>query len=403
MLVAYVLVTAFTFILVFAESLPIIFVGQILCGIPWGVFGTTAPIYASEVCPVVLRGYVGTFINITWIIGQLISAGILRGVANFDSRWAYGIPFAGQWIWPVPLFIGLLFCPESPYWLIRQNRLADAEQSLRRLFNDNNIKERLAMMVHTHEREKKMETGTSYLECLRGVDLRRTEIAFMVMAIQPLSGLPLQGANTYFFEQAGLAVNSAFDLTIGYYIIGFVGTVMSWFLITWFGRRSIFVTGLLMMTTVLFIIGFVALSPKGDVAAEWAQAVLLVVWVFIYDWSVGPLAFLLVSESSSTRLRAKTVAIGRNAFYLWSIIFSVVTPYMLAPDAGNWKGKSAFVYGGTCFCALVWSFFRLPEFKNRTYEELDILFANKVPARKFKGTNVAAYSAEELPDEVGRA
>lgn len=396
MLVAYVAVTGLTFILVFAESLPIIFLGQILCGIPWGVFGTTAPTYASEVCPVVLRGYVSTFINITWIIGQLVSAGILRGVEGISGRWAYGIMFAGQWIWPIPLFIGMLFCPESPWWLIRKDRLEDAEHSLRRLFNDDGIKERLAMMIHTHEREEEMDVRSSYLDCLRGVDLRRTEIAFMVMAIQPLSGLPLQGANTYFFEQAGLSVNDAFNLSIGYYVIGFSGTVISWFLITWFGRRSIFIIGLFLMTIILFIIGFVALSPSVNETAKWAQAVLLVVWVFIYDWSVGPLAFCLVGESSSTRLRAKTVAIGRNAFYLWSIIFSVVTPYMLDPTAGDWKGKSAFVYGGTCFCALVWSYFRLPEFKDRTFEELDILFAKRVPARKFKETKIEAYSAEEL-------
>ena len=397
MLVAYVAVTGLTFILVFADSLPLIFVGQILCGIPWGVFGTTAPTYASEVCPVVLRGYVTTFINMTWIIGQLVSAGMLRGVEDMSGKWSYDIMFAGQWIWPVPLFIGLLFCPESPWWLIRKDRLEDAEHSLRRLFNDDSIKERLAMMIHTHEREKEMETkSASYLDCLRGVDLRRTEIAFMVMAIQILSGLPLQGANTYFFEQAGLSVNQAFNLSIGYYVIGFAGTVISWFLITWFGRRSIFVAGLSVMTTVLFIIGFVALSPRTAEAAKWAQAVLLVIWVFVYDWSVGPLAFCLVSESSSTRLRAKTVAIGRSSFYLWNIVFSVVTPYMLDPTAGDWKGKSAFVYGGTCFCALVWAFFRLPEFKDRTYEELDILFEKKIPARKFQQTQISAYGAEEL-------
>lgn len=400
MLISYVAVTGLTFILVFADSLPLIFLGQILCGIPWGIFGTTAPTYASEVCPVVLRGYVMTFINITWIIGQLISAGMLRGVENMTSRWAYDVMFAGQWFWPVPLFIGLLFCPESPWWLIRKDRQDEAERSLRRLFNEDGLKERLAMMIDTHEREKTMETGTSYLDCLRGVDLRRTEIAFMVMSIQPLSGLPLQGSNTYFFEQAGLSVNESFNMTIAYYVIGFAGTVISWFLITWFGRRDIFVAGLLMMTILLFMIGFVALAPDSNEAAKWAQAVLLVIWVFVYDWSVGPLAFLLVGEGSSTRLRAKTVAIGRAAFYVWSIVFSVANPYMLNPTAGNWKGKTAFVYGGTCLCALAWSFFRLPEFKDRTYLELDTLFNRRIPARHFQKTKLDVYANEEMQDDA---
>ena len=46
-----------------------------------------------------------------------------------------------------------------------------------------------------------------------------------------------------------------------------------------------------------------------------------------------------------------------------------------------------------CF---VWAYFRLPECKGRTYEELDLLFAKEVPARKFKGYLVNAYSADEV-------
>jgi len=49
---------------------------------------------------------------------------------------------------------------------------------------------------------------------------------------------------------------------------------------------------------------------------------------------------------------------------------------------------------------LVWSYFRLPEAKGRTYEELDILFAKGVSARKFKGYEVDAYS-EATAQEYG--
>ena len=40
----------------------------------------------------------------------------------------------------------------------------------------------------------------------------------------------------------------------------------------------------------------------------------------------------------------------------------------------------------------VWAYFRLPETKGRTYEELDILFAQKITARKFASTHVDAYA-----------
>lgn len=55
------------FINFFSPSLPVYLVGFLLCGLPYGVFSTTAPIYASEICPVVLRGYTTTYVCLCWV------------------------------------------------------------------------------------------------------------------------------------------------------------------------------------------------------------------------------------------------------------------------------------------------------------------------------------------------
>ena len=83
--------------------------------------------YASEVSPVALRGYFTTYINgvcpyvsvlstilmkfQATVIGQLISAGVVVGVRNRTDQWAYKIPFAVQWFWPVPLLIVVSLAP----------------------------------------------------------------------------------------------------------------------------------------------------------------------------------------------------------------------------------------------------------------------------------------------------
>lgn len=54
------LVLCFIFIVFFAKSLTMLLIGEILCGIPWGVFQTLTTAYASEVCPVQLRPYLTT-------------------------------------------------------------------------------------------------------------------------------------------------------------------------------------------------------------------------------------------------------------------------------------------------------------------------------------------------------
>lgn len=75
-----VLMIAFVFVLFFAPSAPVLVVGEILCGMPWGAFQSVTPAYASEVAPVVLRPYLTTFINMCWVIGKSASFSLMRPI-----------------------------------------------------------------------------------------------------------------------------------------------------------------------------------------------------------------------------------------------------------------------------------------------------------------------------------
>lgn len=182
MLGALVATTGFIFILFFAPNLTVLLVGEILCGIPFGMFQGLTTAYASEVVPVVLRHYLTSYINLCWVFGHFIGAGVLRALLSRTDKWGYKIPFAVQWIWPLPLFCGVVFAPESPWFLIRRGRFEDAKRSLRRLAtrpDDTELDDNLKLMTRTNEIEKETQAGTSYLDCFRGVDLRRTEIVCM--------------------------------------------------------------------------------------------------------------------------------------------------------------------------------------------------------------------------------
>jgi MFS transporter, SP family, general alpha glucoside:H+ symporter len=77
---AIIWLTGCIFIAFFAPNVQVLFVGELLCGLSWGVFTTMAPAFASEVTPLVLRGYLETFVVLCWGIGQLISYGVLDGL-----------------------------------------------------------------------------------------------------------------------------------------------------------------------------------------------------------------------------------------------------------------------------------------------------------------------------------
>ncbi|EMT69693.1 General alpha-glucoside permease [Fusarium odoratissimum] len=133
MLLSISLFTAAVFITFFSPSVEVLLVGQICQGIPWGVFQTLTTAYTAEVCPVHLRGYLTAYVNLCWVIGQFLSAGVLRAMADRTDEWAYRIPFAIQWIWLVSLIIAISFVPESPWWCVRKGCIVDAEGNLGRL------------------------------------------------------------------------------------------------------------------------------------------------------------------------------------------------------------------------------------------------------------------------------
>jgi SP family general alpha glucoside:H+ symporter-like MFS transporter len=259
---------------------------------------------------------------------------------------------------------------------------------------DFSVDETVAMIIHTNELEKEIAAGTSYADCFKGTDLRRTEIVCLTWAAQNLSGAGLMAYSTYFYVQAGLATSNSFSMSLGQYGLGMVGTLFSWVLMTYFGRRTLYVGGLSALCVVLFIVGFLSLAGDKNAAASWATGSMLLVYTFIYDSTVGPVCYSLVSELSSTRLRTKTVVLARNSYNMLSIVNNVIIPYMLNPQAWNWAGKAGFFWGCICLTVVVWSFFRLPEPKGRTYGELDVLFERKISARKFKETVVDQFQGE---------
>lgn len=65
---------------------------------------------------------------------------------------------------------------------------------------------------------------------------------------------------------------------------------------------------------------------------------------------------------------------------------------MVNPGNANWQGKSALFWAGTSAIFFVWTYFRLPETKDRSYEELNILFQEGVSARRFSKVKVDAYA-----------
>jgi MFS transporter, SP family, general alpha glucoside:H+ symporter len=290
---------------------------------------------------------------------------------------------------------------------------------------DYNIDESIAMMKHTNEVEKYLGTGTGFIDCFKGPNLRRTEIACLVWVAQTFGGGTLTGYAPYFYLQAGFSATQAFDLGVGMYGLAIVGQLLSWGSMRVFGRRTLYLVGLAISCVTLIVGGSIGTRPDNP-STSWALGSLIIFLTFVYDSTIGPVCYTLVAEVPSTRLRIKTVVLARVAYNLAGIIANILQPRMLNPTAWNWKGKTCFMWAGTCLVMLAWCYFRLPEPKGTfhksrcsfhdmqsspyitglTYMELDILFEKKARTRAFRRLQVTLaesgyFSIDETSSSSG--
>lgn len=386
------LMMCFVFLQFFATNIYMYLGAEILLGIPWGVFQTLTTTYASEVCPNVLRPYLTMYVSLSWSIGYLTGTAVLRGFLSMSGEWAYRIPFALQWALPIPLAIGIYLAPESPWWLVRSGRTEDAAKMLRKLRSKDTPEEEIAdtvsMMVYTVKVENEMQSSSSYWDLFRGFDLRRTEITVLTYLIQELCA-PLVSYIVYFLEQAGLASTSSFDFGMGEYALAIVGVFIAWYLVPKLGRRTLLLYGTFFMTATTFLIGFMGI-PGTSTHAGLAYAIgsILLIEYFVFFITVGPIVYTIVTEIPSNYLRTKSVVLARAVYNVGALVYGQLIPHMVQTTSWNWGAKSGFFCGGIMGLALIWAYFRVPETKNRTFAEVDILFKNKVKARSFSKTKV---------------
>ncbi|KAJ9615775.1 hypothetical protein H2200_001852 [Cladophialophora chaetospira] len=409
------------FIAVFAPSISVLAFGEAMSGISWGVFQVLTTTYACEIVPTVLRPFVCAYVSLCWGAGILLSSGVLRAVTGLEGNLGWRLPFCLQWVWPVPLLVGAYFAPESPWNSVRRNKIEEARQNLMRLRSNSPTKEQdveatLAYIRHTTEIEIADTANASFLDRFKGTNLRRTEINCMTWMSQVLDGNPLTSYAVVFLEAAGFNEIQTFDINISISACFVIGVLICYLIFPFFGRKTIYLSGLSSMFVILVVlsvqsyfeptpsIGGLGFADGHDV--KLATGILLVFCTLVNTICMGPTCYPIVAETPSGPLRYKTIAIGRFMYNIVSLIQNTITPRMLSSTSWNWGAKAGLFYAGTNLCCIIWCFFRLPETKDRTFGEIDLLFENHVPARKFKSTKVDQFAHgaifEAKTEEAGK-
>lgn len=372
------------------HPLAVFLVGEMLLGIPWGLFqGITLP-YVSDITPLKLKGPATTMINVFWLIGQLVSAGVLRGTSEIKNiDWSIKAPMLIQYSWLIPLLFVAFMAPESPLYLSRNDQDERVKETLRRLNKDPLFNEEgsLAMIraVNLHEKQTSEDMGLR--GCFRGINLRRTEIAIIIYLTQQWVGTPLMFYSVKVLQKGGLSQSYSLYITMGMYALCIKSTLWSMVAMRAVGRRTLWLGGLVGEIACLSTIGGLSFFLKEDDNSKipWAIATFLIFFAVIYNFTIGPVCYTIVAETPATRLKAATNSVARGIYIIFAMVNLFLVPNLLEDSPVGWGlgSRAALVWAGTATICLIWAFFRLPEMKDRTPAQIDVLFEQKVKARNW--------------------
>lgn len=395
-----------TFLQTFSPNLGAFVVGRFWNSINLGIATATAPLYLSEIVPAKYRGLAVTSGNIFNLFSGVIGTIIANATHARPHPSAWQIPLGVQAVMPTILIPLSIFVPESPLWLLTQDRVEEAKHNLKRLraYDDVLIEDELRLMKVTFENERTLNAGSTFLDLFRDGNLRRTLVAGSMYSVNQISGIILSTTYaTVFLTQLGVA--APFTLTIVAAVTQLVGTCVAPLLVDRVGRRPLAIVGFSLLMIIDFICGGLAFVA-GNKSNAMAIAALSFIFNFIWTASFYALSITLPTEIPAPKLRSKTTSYTFVCAYTTAVITTFAVPQLTAADAANLGAKTYLIFGGCVAIILVCYYIFLPETAGRTLAEIDEMYANKVPARKWKSykTSAAAQQAVVLNDsEVAHA
>ncbi|CAH0058107.1 unnamed protein product [Clonostachys solani] len=378
-----------------SASIGMYFGGKMANFVAIGAFLTLCTTYVSDVAPLAIRATLIGFCNLSQCIGPFVAAIMANFTSTWTTSWAWKSLICAQWGFGVVAIIGHLFMPESPVFLASKGKFEDARKSLERMYSDpRDADGHLKRIILTLE-EAETQKSSSYLDCFKGTNLRRTLIAIMVFQSEPNSGLGFVGSyGALMYQYIGISDAKSFQLQIGGQILSISGATIALLLSDFYGRRPMYIAG---CTGVSLLLICMAISGSvNTTAAATASVGFYTMFNFFYNVGIGSTVYAIAGEIPTSILRSKTLAVAISSSNAMNTFWAFVSPYIFNPDYGNLKAKIGFVFGAIMAIFIVLGYLYVPETRMRSYEELDELFMNKVPARQFKGhVTVAEQRAAE--------
>ncbi|KAK2033808.1 general substrate transporter [Colletotrichum zoysiae] len=388
--------------------------GRLIAGIGVGFESAVVILYMSEISPKKVRGALVSGYQFCITIGLLLAACVVYATKDRTDTGNYRIPIAVQFPWALILGGGLMLFPDSPRYFVKKGRVADAARSLARLRgqpeNSEYIQVELAEIVANEEYERQLVPNTtwfgSWANCFKGSlfkansNLRKTILGTSMQMMQQWTGVNFIFYYSTPFLQSTGAIDNTFLISLIFTLVNVCSTPLSFWTVERFGRRTILLYGAAGMLICQFLVAIIGVtigfnhthpdpadstkSIADNISAVNAQIAFIAIFIFFFASTWGPGAWVLIGEIFPLPMRSRGVALSTASNWLWNTIIAVITPYMVGENRGNLKSSVFFVWGGLCTCALVYTYFLVPETKGLSLEQVDKMMEETTPRTSAK-------------------
>ncbi|KAJ1818203.1 hypothetical protein LPJ60_004441 [Coemansia sp. RSA 2675] len=380
-----------------ARNRAMLIVGRFVAGLGVGVLSMSVPVFQSEIAPPHIRGRLVSLQQwaITW--GILVAFWIDYGCHFIKSDASWRIPIGIQIVPAVILFVSMFFMPYSPRWLVDNDRVDEARVVLARLRSGGNL-DASEVVEELHEIREAVridrETAVrSYADLLRVPIRRRVILGVLIQALQQLTGI---NVSMYFatsiFKQSGLNGDNAPLLAQGVNgVVNMLATIPAILWVDRWGRRKTLMLGSLGCGITYFIQAVATGATQHKTYDEDGSLnlniphgpsylIIVMMYLFVASFAVswGPIGWIYPSEIFPTRIRSKANSITTAANWLFNFVIGLVSPILIKKITWGLD----LIFAVIMFFSIAIIYFFYPETKNRSLEDMEVIFSGSIWANK---------------------
>ncbi len=362
----------------FPPSFSLLIVARLIGGIGVGMASVLAPLYISEFAPPKIRGRLVALYQLSIVIGILLAyfsnsflLGFSRG--NPDSFGGTGVlykvlvsevwrgMFAAEMI-PAGIFLILLMIiPESPRWLIKNEKFDKGYNILLKISGEAIAKIELAEIRETlnHVKGKISELIKPGLR-----------LALMVGVGLSVFG-QFTGVNILIYygptilEDAGFQLESSLQFQVAIGVINLIFTIIALWKIDSWGRRPLLIGG---MSAVFVSLLIIAILFTLEAASGLWIVIMFGVYMASLALSINAVIWVLIGEIFPTRIRGRAMSIATFANWGTNFITAFIFPWYVAKIGMN---AGFFTFAAMCLIATIFFYKYIPETKGKSLEEIE--------------------------------